>query len=86
MKLQRTSEVAPEIFRDGDKVTGTVTLNIKINGDDAWVKYEITSTKSPDEHIDDVDNRVIQHATKTVVNLAFASAQEVMAAQKRLEQ
>lgn len=80
MKLQRVSQVAPEVFRDGDKVTCTVTHNIKINGDDSWVKYEITSTQGPEETIEDVDDRVIQHATKTVVRLAYQAAQKVLEA------
>jgi hypothetical protein len=82
MKLQRVNQVEPELFREGDKVTATVTHNIKINGDDSWVKYEITSTQGPEETIDDVDTRVIQHATRTVVNLAYSAAQRVLEAAK----
>jgi hypothetical protein len=84
VKLQKTSQVAPELFREGDKVTATVTHNIKINGYDSWAKYEITSTQGPEETIEDVDARVIQHATKTVVKLAFQAAQEVVEADKQL--
>lgn len=80
MKLQKVNQVAPELFREGDKVTATVTHNIKINGDDSWVKYEITSTQGPEETIEDVDNRVIQHATRTVVSLAYQAAQKVLEA------
>lgn len=83
MKLQKVSQVAPEVFHEGDKVTATVTHNIKINGDDSWVKYEITSTIGPDEHIDDVDNRVLNHATSTVVKLAYKAAEKVLEAGKK---
>ena len=82
MKLQRVHQVEPELFRQGDKVTATVTHNIKINGDDSWVKYEITSTQGPEETIDDVDARVIEHATSTVVRLAYSAAQKVLEASK----
>jgi len=85
VKLQKTITVAPEIFHEGDKVTATVTHNFKVNGYDSWAKYEITSTQGPEETIEDVDDRVIQHATRTVVSLAFEAAKKVMEANEKLE-
>jgi len=84
VKLQRVNQVAPEIFREGDKVTAKVTHNFKINNEDSWASYEITSTQGPEETIEDVDNRIIEHASRTVVRLAFQSAERVMEANKQL--
>ena len=80
MKLQKVNQVEPEVFHEGDTVRVSVTHNIKINGDDSWVKYEYGTTVQPGEHVDDVDARLINHATGTVVRLAYSAAQKVLEA------
>lgn len=80
MKLQRVHQEAPEIFHEGDSVRVSVTHNIKINGDDSWVKYEYGTKIQEGEHVDDVDARLIEHATGTVVRLAYSAAQKVLEA------
>jgi hypothetical protein len=82
MKLAKVNQVAPLISREGDRVSVTVTHNIKINGDDSWVKYEYESRVASDESVEDVDQRLIEHATSTVVQLAYKAAQKVLEAGK----
>lgn len=78
MKLAKVSQVAPEVSHEGDRVTATITHNIKINGDDAWVKYELSTTVHEGETLDEVDTRVIEHTSRTVVKLAEQAATKVI--------
>lgn len=85
MKLAKT---APVVLHTGDRAAVTVTHNIKINGEDSWVKYELESTLQEGELIEEMDKRLITHAVKTVVNVAEQAALEVMtyqSAQKRIQ-
>lgn len=82
MKLARVTQSAPVVTHEGDRVAVTVTHNIKINGDDSWVKYEYESRVHAGEELEDVDNRLIEHATGTVVRLAYSAAQKVLEAGK----
>jgi hypothetical protein len=75
MKLAKSE---PVVTHEGDRVAVTITHNIKINGDDSWVKYELETKVHPGEDLAEVDNRVIEHAAKTVVRLAERAATEVV--------
>ena len=67
-----------DVLHAGDDVRVTVTHQIVINGDNSWVKYEAGHTLRDGETTAEVDARLIEHASTTVVQLAAVAAGKVM--------
>lgn len=77
MALQ-VKRIATEELREGDKITVAVTHEVKINRDSAWIRYEATSSVSPDEDTAEARSRVINHVTHSVISAVQETADAVM--------
>ena len=64
MKIQKRIDA---VLRTGDKVTVSVTHEIKIQGDSSWVKYEATSLVQ-DETTEQAASRVINHVNDAAMS------------------
>lgn len=62
----------------GDPVTISISHQLRINGDDSWVKVEATSKVRPGESADDTYNRVLQFVDGKAVQTGEHAAHTVM--------
>lgn len=62
----------------GDQITISASQQIEINGDDAWVKLEVTSKVQLNESADDAINRVTALINRRIIDTITSHAQTIM--------
>lgn len=65
-----------ESLRTGDSIEFTVTHQIRINGDDSWIKYGV-HTKVQDETAEEAAQRALDHVDAFVIKACEQVAQTV---------
>ncbi len=71
-----------ELLREGDKITVAITHEVKINRDNAWIRYEATSSVGEDEGTDEAKLRIIDHVSNAVIDATYKAAEKAMEASK----
>lgn len=66
MKLVNKHEQR-ELLDSGDRISVSVTHQIRINGDDSWVKAEASSSVRESESPDHAGDRVLQYVDAFVI-------------------
>lgn len=74
MKLVHRTETA---LHTGDTVELSVTHQIRINGDDSWVKYGVQTKVQDDETTEEAAQRVLDHVDAFVIKACEQVAQTV---------
>lgn len=77
MKLSKPE--SPPALSEDDWVTCGVTHNIKINGDDAWPKFEAGSRVRPGETPDEAYKRLSEYVNNKAIAMSEDAAQAVIA-------
>lgn len=68
---------ASEPLDVGDRISISVTHQIRINGDDSWVKYEASTRRRESESTEEADKRLLDHVDAFVIRACEQVAQTV---------
>lgn len=66
-----------ESLHTGDRIEFSVTHQIKINGDDSWVKYGVHTTVQDGETTEEAAVRALGHVDEFVIKACEQVAQTV---------
>ena len=66
-----------EALDPGDRITMSVTHQIRINGDDSWVKYEASTRRRETETTEQTDKRLLDHVDAFVIQACERVAKTV---------
>lgn len=75
MKLVHKTE--SKVLHPGDSVEFSVTHQIRINGDDSWIKYGVQTKVQDDETSEEAAQRVLNHVDAFVIQACEQVAQTV---------
>jgi hypothetical protein len=56
------------VLETGDRVTVSVSHQIKIGREESWIRYEASTNVKSDEHSEDAKTRVIDHVDQGVMD------------------
>jgi hypothetical protein len=65
------------VLHPGDSLELTVTHQIRINGDDSWIKYGVRTTVQDGENSEEVAQEVLNHVDAFVVEACEQVAKTV---------
>lgn len=65
MKIVGRSE---SVLSDGDRVTVSVSHQIKIGREESWIRYEASTNVRDGEHSEDAKSRAIGHVDEGVMD------------------
>jgi len=77
LKVAPPSE-QPSPLDPGDRVTVSITHQLRINGDDSWVKLEHSSRVREGETAEQADARVFGYVNTTIVDMCEQTAATVI--------
>lgn len=78
----RVEEVLPDVLSMGDTIQVTVSHQIYIDGDQAWVTYRVQSKVEEDEEFHDANRRVmdaVNAGSKAAVKETVRNVREIAA-------
>lgn len=73
----RVVKKSADVLREGDRITVSVTHQIRIGGEDSWVKYEASSKLWQSEDAEDAAQRVIAHVNQGVMEAVVKTVKTV---------
>jgi hypothetical protein len=76
--MEKLISQSHEVLHVGDKLTVAITHEVKINSDNAWIRYEATTTIEDGETVEQAKQRIGGHVTQAVIDVAEQAAAKVM--------
>lgn len=62
---------------NGDKITVSVSHQVKIGREESWIRYEASSAVQPDESTEDAKDRVVGHVNRGVMDAVMQVVETV---------
>lgn len=58
---------ASKVLSEGDRITASISHQIRVDGDESWVKYEVNAAVMQGETSDQAKTRVKDHVNATAM-------------------
>lgn len=72
------AEVQTAALQNGDRIEYSVTHELDVDGDKAWVRYGVSTSLGSDESVADANHRVVSFVNGTVLQAATQVASQIM--------
>lgn len=77
LRIRATDAEGPFLLQQGDRIEFSVTHQIRVDGDDSWVKYGVSKTLSEGETAHAVAKALVDHVNTTVMAAVHTTAKAI---------
>ena len=65
---------------EGDRITVSISHEIKVGGETTWIKYEASSTVRPHEHPAVANERIVDHVNDSAMDTVYKTVTKIRGA------
>lgn len=76
MKIQKRGE-SRTVLVEGDRVTCSISHQLRIDGEDTWTKFETNAQVQAGEDADEAAERVIQYTNDKAMRVVYLAVETV---------